>query len=256
MDYPTLLEPKQWQSHKGIIAKLTKSTKETGIEKLLTDLRQDFSNLKLEKCYPGGYGKIRTLPELEANRAAAKQHHMKAVVGYSRKLANAKPQVLEVAKKFEDARLIPSSSTRYVKSIADALSTFSTELLGLVREIDPRFDAARDRVKMLWQMATDNLTKAVAELKEGLQAAKDTPTVEVWENQCKQQCRSCGNALGNVPTLKARFWGTWQPIDGMQVQHYGIKSHTQEELARFIKNEANRVLNLIPALEQAISHGG
>jgi hypothetical protein len=134
---PKHLRAKEWNSHKGIIAKLVKSTRKTGITEALTDF-QEYYNFKFGWGLTGDSeiaGNLRMAQSPSMKEIGIKQLKMglKDIGGQflptcKRKLEAIKNLATTKAAEFKNSSVIPRSSRVYLEDMAKETDKFYEQL--------------------------------------------------------------------------------------------------------------------------------
>lgn len=125
LKYPQILEPKDWDKHKGVLAKVFKG--ETGIGEALKKARKTF-----EAINPAYFSE--TTVDIESKDGCAKAiqniaHELNRVVKpCTDALKSVKDLAEKTAKEFQKNKLIPKSSRQHVERIADTAQQFADEI--------------------------------------------------------------------------------------------------------------------------------
>lgn len=152
LDIPKHLKSKEWNSHKGIIAKMTKSTKKTGITEVLKAF-EDYYNFKGAWGLWGdsevaGYAKWAIDPNPSTSKSGVqhlkngKDSIDKFLKGLKDKLDAVKNLATTKAVEFKKATLIPSSSRVYLEDMAKAAVSFANAVTLSVKDSEKKIDLA------------------------------------------------------------------------------------------------------------------
>jgi hypothetical protein len=123
---PKHLKAKEWDSHKGIIAKLVKDTRETGITKAL----KAFEDYYKFQGYWGLWGDSEIEGNLRLGDAGVRQLQTGLdtmapfLSGLQPKLELVRTLAAAAALKFKQSKVIPSSSREYLEEMARKADTF------------------------------------------------------------------------------------------------------------------------------------
>jgi len=149
------LDHKEWNSHKGIIAKLVKSTRKTGITEALKAF-EDYYNFKGSCGYWGDSeiaGNLRWALSADKSEKelGLKQLQLgldaipKFLQGCKTKLEVIKDLAKKAAPEFKKSKLIPSSSTAFLDDMVKASDTFYNKVKTNLEAIEKKIKEARKK---------------------------------------------------------------------------------------------------------------
>ena len=181
MEYPKSLTEKDWQKHKGILAKIIKESKKSGVGDLLT---------ACEEAYAAFHDRF---TEVKGDRDQQLNTWDNICTKEGGKLLSALDDVAKHARDKADewgkkSSLVPKSTVTAVSNVAVAAENFITEVEDFMesreKQINDDCDKADElREKMmvaLVEMFEDNLKKAYADSKEAASAFKVEPSAETY----------------------------------------------------------------------------
>jgi uncharacterized protein YhaN len=205
--YPTILRQSDWNSKKGVVAKIFKE--DTGLGAQLGQLYTDFNKVEWQYWYPLAAGKlprIKTEAELDLRIQQAKQK--KSQLTNLRADIQAISQMCEtIGAKWAKSKLVPESSVRHVRvKMAAALDQLDTE----ISQIEGEYDDVRADLRRLQTAALKFLQPAISELEKHLPKVKKTPTVAAYNAGLHNGVRGVGVVLAKLPQYKALYLADWK----------------------------------------------
>lgn len=129
--YPKELDAKNWDKERGILSKIFKQ--ETGIGKQLREAEKAFD--AIEPAYFSD-NVVDTSTKAACDEAVTKleKEFNKSVKPFNDAMKATQDLADKVAKEFKKHKLIPKSSTAYVKSISDKAAEFSDDIRQFVMD--------------------------------------------------------------------------------------------------------------------------
>ena len=133
---PKQLQVKEWNSHKGVIAKLVKSTRKTGVSEALKDF-YDYYNFKGAWGYWGDSeiaGNVRMGQDPKMGDVGPRQLQLgldaipEFLTGCKAKLLAVKTAATKAAAEFKKSKIIPSSSRVYLENMAKVSESFYNDV--------------------------------------------------------------------------------------------------------------------------------
>jgi len=204
--WPNILIAANWQKQKGVIAKVFKG--ETGVDKLLRDLRKAFDDVEWQYFVPDEAGplkKPRTREQLEERRRQA-QGKGSQLEAFRKKCFSTRDGLTKVRDSFKKSLVIPKSSRIHVENMMAAceqlaLEAKSIDESGFERVLQEIIRTEATGLKMLnnWIKGVEtNLPKVQQEL-----------TVAKYKEVLHQQVRGVGTAISKIPRYKALYDKDW-----------------------------------------------
>jgi hypothetical protein len=152
---PKHLDHKEWNSHKGIIAKLVKSTRKTGITEALKALEEHY-NFQGSWGYWGdseiaGNARWALSTDKGEKELGLKQLQLgldaipKFLQGCKTKLDAIKDLAKKAAPEFKKSKLIPSSSTAFLDDMVKACDTFYNKVKTNLDAVERKIKEARKK---------------------------------------------------------------------------------------------------------------
>lgn len=210
VDCPKPLDPAQWQSNKGTLAKMAG---ETGIGAQLSKLQAAHKQIQWDQLTAYGYGKLHNAAEVDDAEKKAKAYFKARVVPYALLAGETMNLAIAVTKKFAANKLIPKASTLYVAQIAKSADIVKVACKSMDVEFKT-FDEMRAKLAQQIEGQKKLIGPNIKKLDAGLKACIAKPGKDAWNTLVLQQCRSINNGVQLNPEWKKEFGSTWVKHDG------------------------------------------
>ena len=249
---PKILTVADWNSKKGVIAKMAG---ETGIGAALAKLKTTWDKVEWDVLDPDaavlknsktGKMTLELLEKLEPiaakniNKIEPVRKELKAVADLTEK----------IAAKWKTSKIIPSSSRKHVET----MHTTADQMWIQLKSIDNDWKAARQRVgkeeERLRGIALNAIKPYFASIREFAKEVKSTPTVEKFTGEAKtglyQNIRGLNAALDRS---KRTDWIEWKDKHWKPLSQASFLPKDNSEVAA----KVDKVLDVLDELEKLIN---
>lgn len=245
--WPKELTNKDWQSKKGLVAKIAgKFDGGTGLGDLLEECESLHAELDLgNKWEPANLvlPKDRDLDIIDEREVETYQRYNLAIAPLRKKLQEVAKLAKEVAAEWKKHKLIPKKAVTAAETVETTADQWFIRLKVGSADVDTLFkdgfEKLREKAEQKEQETLKVVKKQIELCEEGLKAALKEPTKKGWESGgAHQGCRSVCNGIRAVPAWKKLFYSTWQEFGDFY--HNDIKDD-DPEMASKIKAKVRTV---------------
>jgi len=253
VNWPKVLTNKDWQSKKGLVAKLAgKFDGGTGLGDLLKEAEGLYEKLDLGNKWEAENILLAKDRDLDLINEAEKDTYQKysvAIAPLRKKLQEVKTQAKDVAAEWKKHKLIPKSAVKAAEAVETAADEwflrFKDNSADVKMQLADGFERLREKAKQKEAETLKVVKKQIELCEKGLKAALTNPTKKGWEaDGAHQGCRSVCNGIRAVPEWKKKYYSTWNAFGDFY--HKDIEENDPEMGAKIKK----KVVTVAKALSE------
>lgn len=187
---PKELSSKEWDKHKGILAKLKQNTGLTDKLKAVEKAVSEFN----KKC--------ELAMKVSAPEMTIKECYDSEFVTVSKLVKEAEDIALKAAATYEKSKVVPKSTTAYAALVAAKAKGFGP---AIQIEMKQQQIAAKKKAEELVELMLEPFMLALKRIKPQIPLLLKTPTPEFYIANIRQGIRTMAAQTGKVPKLKPLF---------------------------------------------------
>jgi hypothetical protein len=260
--YPTILRQADWNTKKGVIAKLFKE--DTGLGNQLAQLYAAYGKVEWQYWFPqlpGSLPAILAESDLDKRIPLAKAKRMQ-LINVAKAAEKISDQCETIGAKWAKSKVVPDGTLKHVRvKMAAAADTLADELRQVaeddhwddfrahIRKYDADQKAANDKLMQQGQarkreIAVTNLNLHIEALERLLPPVRKNPTVDNYNGKFWDDgLRGVGTSLANMPALSKVYERDWEDRANHQL-------HDDEEVAEHLDEIEAAIARLKRAIKQ------
>ncbi len=220
--WPDLLTNTNWQQKKGALAKMAAG--KTDIGATMTAAKAEFDKIDWNKLDADKMATKdrKSVPKIKEAKKAAMDYVTTTIEGTVRPKIKAIKDLADGAHAdWSKNKLIPQSSADHAKKVATAADTLWIALKGgsvTITSFLDEYDKLVEKLEKHKKEQIELLGPQITKLETALKNCAAHPSKANYLNypekpeSVHQRCRSICNAIAVLPTLKDKYWTTWEPF--------------------------------------------